>query len=102
MPHKVRFIKVQNNHNALRDDTIEGDCKKLPKVGEQFVLVGEPRDNKNATCRLVTTNTVTDVKRDKETGNYMFKTASGSEYKIERLGPYGYIRSNPEFTTRSY
>lgn len=84
--HKVRFIKIQNNHNALRDNVITGECKKLPCKGESFSLIGEPRDNKNATFRLVTTNIVTEVRKDKETLNYEFDTASGSTYRLERVG----------------
>lgn len=76
---KVRFVKIKNNHNALRDDVIEGVTSALPKEGESFCLQAEPKDP-SASVRLVNTSVVSKVEQlDNE---YTFTTRSGSLYKV--------------------
>lgn len=78
---KVRFTKVKNDHNRLRDDVIEGTCEVLPEVGKSFVMLAPPRDAGNG--RMINTSPIqTCVVIN---GAYMVKTASGSLYKIEVL-----------------
>jgi len=78
--YNVTFEKVHNDHDRLRDDTITGQCAKLPKVGEPFCMTAPPRDAGDG--RLVTTNFVTEV--EEVGGIYTFKTASGSIYRVTR------------------
>lgn len=83
MKHQVRLTKVKNNHNRLRDDVIEGRSSRLPTKGKPFELIGEPRDDPNASGRLVTTNVLTEVKREGDT--FTVTTASNSIYQIDLI-----------------
>lgn len=78
--HIVTFEKVKNDHDRLRDDSIEGWCAELPTEGKPFIMTAPPRDMGDG--RLVTTNIVTEV--EEEGGIYTFKTASGSIYRVTR------------------
>lgn len=98
MPYKVEFSKVQNDHNRLRDDVIVGEAPFLPAVGKSFIIIGPPRDNPEATCRYVRTNTITLMEvDDRKKGEYKFSTASGSIYSVKILehipGASDYLRA---------
>jgi len=80
--HSVRFRKVKNNHNRLRDDTIQGQCFNLPKVGKLFVMTAEPKTER-AFLRRVNTSLV--VKCTLKHNVYTLETQSGSIYKVEML-----------------
>ena len=79
----VRFTKIENNHNRLRDDIIEGITYELPRVGHQFKLVGVSRDGDAFKRRLVETNFVKSI--ESSDSGIVFTTMSGSTYKVEVL-----------------
>jgi len=88
--HKVRFSKIKNNHNRLRDDVIEGTCEQLPTVGSIFVLTAPPRDIEIG-IRVVNTSEVVQIlpylpRNPKFPSNpIIFKTESGSTYAVQVL-----------------
>ncbi len=57
---KVKLIKISKNENALRDNEIEGEASKLPKVGESFHMTAPPRDIPRGD-RWVTTSEVREI-----------------------------------------
>jgi len=81
---KVRLTKIENNHNELRDDSIEGETSNLPKIGRQFVMFGPPRDI-NIGHRMVNTSAIDMLSLDDDGKIYIVGTISGSIYKIEHL-----------------
>lgn len=88
MKYQVKFSKINNNHNKLRDDEIIGFCTDLPEVEKQFVLFAPPRDQKVAPqgmayFRMVNTSL---IKEKSQNGKvFDFKTESGSQYRVEIL-----------------
>jgi len=72
------FVKIENNHNRLRDDEIPGLAPQLPVKGKQFFMYGE---GKVGGTRYVHTNVVTSVEKKPE--GILFKTASGSTYLLK-------------------
>ena len=80
--YKVRFAKVKNNHNALRDDVIDGETTSLPVVGHPFVLTAPPRDSGNV--RVVATSPVKTILSHCK-GTIEFETKTGSIYAVTTL-----------------
>ena len=77
---KIKFSKISNNHQKLRDDVIEGTTDTLPEIGNPFYFSCPPRDIPFG-MRLVNTSPITDIKKN---GNlYIVATESGSVYEIE-------------------
>jgi len=72
------FVKIENNHNRLRDDEIPGLAPQLPVVGKQFFMYGE---GKEFGTRYVHTSEVESV--EKTDDGILFKTASGSTYLLK-------------------
>ena len=89
--YNVRLTKIKNNHDRLRDNVIEGQAAKLPAKGSQFWLTAPPRDDPNASGRVVNTSVVT---RITTVGNqYILNTESGSVYQVDNLGEVNGIKS---------
>lgn len=78
---KVRFTKVKNDHERLRDDVIEGTCELLPEIDKSFVMVAAARDA--GMVRMINTSPIQTCVAIN--GVYMVKTTSGSLYNIEVL-----------------
>ncbi len=88
MRYNVRFKKIKNDHNKLRDDEIVGWTNDLPEIGKPFVMLAPPRDDVNASFRGVNTSPVTSValiEEDGEVVGSIFNTASGSTYQVDLL-----------------
>ncbi|MEM4379903.1 MAG: hypothetical protein QXL01_04365 [Thermoplasmatales archaeon] len=76
------FVKIENNHNRLRDDIITGMCPYLPRVGESFFMYVDPHtDTPAGAQRYVNTSPVLEVKKIDE--GYLFKTKNGSTYLLK-------------------
>jgi hypothetical protein len=80
---KVIFRKIQNNHNALRDDEIEGETQAMPVVGKPFVMTAPPRDMPVG-FRHVNTSPVTKI-ISQFNHKTTFETQSGSTYSVELI-----------------
>ncbi len=87
LKRKVIFSKIENSHNRLRDDVIEGICLALPTVGRPFYLAAEPRDPKlkGKGVREVNTSVVKEIVSHKD-NVIRFKTHSGSIYEVKYSG----------------
>lgn len=84
IPVPIRFTKIHNNHNKLRDDVIEGFTYHLPiTLNKPFFFFGPGRDNPHA-MRAVNTNVVTKIVEESEF-HWVFETESGSKYQVDRL-----------------
>ncbi len=100
---KVKFKKIKNNHNKLRDDEIIGKCVHIPEVGYCFDMFGEARDLKPADIpegsigmRQVNTNMVKTCVYDESRRTFVLGTRSGSVYEVEVLDdkdPFEYRRA---------
>ena len=83
--HKVKFSKVSNNHNRLRDDVIVGECEKLPELNKPFIMYCDPRDTTEG-FRVVNTSRIKEMSVEFSKPNiFDVHTESGSHYKIEVL-----------------
>jgi hypothetical protein len=85
--YQVRFSKIKNNHDRLRDDVIIGTCEVLPTVGSPFFLTAPPRDIEYG-MRMVNTSEVVTIFpkiRGASKNITIFKTASGSTYSVQVL-----------------
>jgi len=80
MTHKVTFKKIENNHNKIRDDIIEGHCHDLPEINKQFVMFAKPRDAGD--IRIVNTSLVKSCTFFSDTQSYVLRTESGSIYEV--------------------
>ena len=79
---KCKLSKVQNEHDRLRDDVIEGECFREPALGEQFKLYAAARDTHDEDYfRVVSTSPVKYI-IDKNT-YLLIQTESGSTYRIK-------------------
>lgn len=77
---KVRFTKIRDDHDRLRDDVIEGETDEPPEVGKRFSFVGPPRDIEVG-FRHVNTSVIASMVKN---GNrYTARTQNGSVYEIE-------------------
>lgn len=75
------FKKIQNNHNALRDDVIVMQTCSPIELHQSVVLLGK---GKEFGTRMVTTSPVVDI--DFPHPNITrIKTKSGSIYEIKKL-----------------
>lgn len=83
--YNVKFIKIKNNHDRLRDDVIKGSAVHLPIVGQKFIFVGSNRDGVRMNgVRMINTNLVTKINfHDLEGRIVEFKTESESIYRVE-------------------
>ena len=80
---KFKFTKIQNHHNALRDDEILCDTCTDIVIGKTVVLTGPGRDYEGH-VRFIETSVVTSF--DKLSENLVrITTKSGSVYDIETL-----------------
>ena len=94
---KVKFKKIETNHNRIRDNEILGKCTHIPEEGHQFVMWGEGRDLPGST-RQVNTSPVKAVKWFEDTRTFVLWTESGSTYEVEVLDPrdpFEYKRWSP-------
>ncbi len=78
---RVRFIKIENNHDRLRDDVIEGTYSRKPVIGECFEMYGKPRDI-DIGFRAVNTSPIKKIQKFK-TDVMIVTTESGSKYRLE-------------------
>jgi hypothetical protein len=78
--HKIKFTKVKNDHNRLRDNIIEGQCNNLPELDKPFIFTGP---GKEFGTRLVQTSPVKTIEIIDNL--YRVTTESKSVYKIEVL-----------------
>jgi hypothetical protein len=80
----IRFTKIQNNHDRIPDDVIEGYTYHLPIIpNKPFFFFGPGRDNPHA-MKAVNTSVVTKIVEESEF-HWVFETESGSTYQVERL-----------------
>jgi hypothetical protein len=69
------------NHNNLRTKSVQGTFKKIPKVGERFVIFGSSL-TPGGIARMVSTSPVESM--DYELiGSVVFKTETGSTYRLD-------------------
>ena len=60
---KIKLIKISDNPNDLRDNTIDGETDKRATVGASFFLAGPPRDIDSG-IRIVGTRIVVKILSD--------------------------------------
>jgi len=80
--YKIKFSKIKNDHNRLRDDVIEGETEDLPEIGKMFVFYGE---GKEFGTRHVNTSLVVSMGHIPDTSKFMLLTESDSIYEVEVL-----------------
>lgn len=73
------LIKISNNDNALRTDSMEGEFEFFPKIGTSFRIFGESL-TADGDIRIVTTSVVKNVEQIENI--YRFQTLN-STYKLE-------------------
>lgn len=99
---KVKFRKVKNSHNRLRDNEILGKCTHIPEIGHQFLMFAESRDLKSEDIpegaigfHQVNTSLIESCVYNYDTKTFTISTESGSIYEIEVLDdkdPFEYKR----------
>ena len=82
--YNVKFTKVYNKHNRMRTDEVVGVSEKLPKEGEIFVLIAKGLE---FGTRVLNTSPVKMLlENEKNPGEYLLHTESGSVYQVNVLG----------------
>ena len=79
--HKVTLTKIESNHNNVRSDVIEGECVRLPAIGEPFTMAAKPLDP-DASFRWFCSTRVTNVTFGNGKDEYLFRTLN-SLYKLK-------------------
>lgn len=82
MSDKVRLTQLSSTHDRVRTKEIEGTTAILPRVGETFVMFGEPLEI-DAGVRVLWTSEIQEVEQP-ERGVWIFRTEN-STYKLELL-----------------
>lgn len=77
------LTKVSNNPNALRTKSIEGTFNALPVEEREFSIWGKAL-TKGLQARLVVTSPVEEI-LIKIDGSIVFKTLSGSQYRLDYI-----------------
>lgn len=83
MNKKYVLRKIENNHERLRDSTIECfECSE-PTLGQCLILTAPSKDFSGG-IRVINTSPLTEIEKvDRNT--IVVKTRSGSTYRVETL-----------------
>jgi hypothetical protein len=60
---KVTLTKLISNHNTLRTDVVDGECERLPVVGESWVMYSAPLEE-FGNLRYIRTSPVVELTPD--------------------------------------
>lgn len=77
---KGKIVKVSDNENELRTNSMEGVFEDLPKVGRSFIIIGEGL-TPGLPNRIITTSPVTEVVTIKK-GYRIYTTFSVYELEL--------------------
>jgi hypothetical protein len=84
---KIKLTKIKSNHNNLRTDTVEGWCRLLPVLNEQFVMFSEALESKEA-IRMIRTTRVLGLEFSGKDEVYFTTRNSSYHLKVYTLPPY--------------
>jgi transcription-repair coupling factor (superfamily II helicase) len=79
---RVKLTKIESNHNNLRTNSIEGECKTFPEVNSGLVILADPLE-KGMDVRIVNTSIIKEI-RTIGVNDFMLKTLN-SLYRLEVL-----------------
>lgn len=80
---RAKLTRIQSSHRNLRTDEMVGSISKVPEVGEECVIFGEPL-TPGALARMIHTTKIGRVEK-KSSGRYEFWTKN-SHYGLDLLG----------------
>lgn len=84
---KVKLTKIKSNHNNLRTDVIEGFCKKLPVLNEDFIMFSEGLEDPSA-MRMIRTTKVLGIETSSSQEMYFTTRNSSYNLKVYTLPPF--------------
>jgi len=77
--------KINSSHKNLRTNTMKGVFEDFPKVGEQFVILGEGLEFGNRMIFTTPIKEIADHGRNQDNFDFMVFTTENSTYKITVL-----------------
>ena len=80
---EVILTRLDSIHKNLRTDEVQGKTPNLPKVGQNFILLGEGL-NPGTSGRIIRTTPVKEVRLHVEEGSLEFWT-SNSHYGLQTI-----------------
>ncbi len=87
MRYNVMLRAVKSDR--LRDQEVIGWANELPIIGDQFTMIGPPKDVENGDLRYIQTSRVVSVSEILDEDGVLigtsFQTKSGSSYEVKVL-----------------
>lgn len=91
--YQITLVTLKGGKN-LRTETVEGMTNKLPKINERFFMISSALE-KGKNIRTISTSPVKSIEYSDEKNTEVFKTRTGSEYKVtyEKIEEVNYERT---------